>query len=449
MGRLFGTDGVRGVANTELTCEMSMMIGRAAAMMLEKYGSHRPKIIIGKDTRISSDMLEAALAAGICSVGADAILLGIVPTPTVAYLVKDMGADVGIMISASHNPAQYNGIKIFNKDGYKLSDSLEEEIEAIILDNSQQPPQMISADVGRVIYDFKAVDKYIKFIKKSISGDFGGLKVAIDCANGSASMTADRIFGGTGAECIFINDKPNGININDKCGSTHMDELALTVKKYKCNIGVAFDGDADRCLVIDEAGEIIDGDKMIAIFAKEFKAKGRLKNNTAVVTTLTNMGFNSFAKREDIEVKATNVGDRYVLEEMLKGDYVIGGEQSGHIIFLDHITTGDGQLSAIKLLEILKNSEQKASKLASIMERFPQVMINVKVENEGKQRLHNDINVKTAIDKATTILGQEGRILVRSSGTEPLIRVMVEGRDFDQINKIAVEVADIIKERLC
>ncbi|MFO7160034.1 MAG: phosphoglucosamine mutase [[Clostridium] cellulosi] len=449
MGRLFGTDGVRGVANTELSCELALKLGRAAAMVLTEETHHRPQIIIGKDTRISSDMLEAAMTAGICSVGANVLVLGVVPTPAVAYLVKKLGADAGVMISASHNPAQYNGIKIFSGSGYKLSDSLEEKIEAIVLDGLEEPPIKAGDGVGRVIKPKTAIADYINYLKSTINTDLSGLRIAVDCANGSASVTAPLLFKELGADCEIINANPDGLNINDGCGSTHIEMLSEYVKGNGFDIGVAFDGDADRCLAVDEDGNLIDGDKLIAIFSASLKEKGRLKSNTAVVTVMSNLGFFKFAESHGINAARTKVGDRYVLEEMINGGYVLGGEQSGHIIFLDHATTGDGELSALQLLAILKNSGKKASELASIIECYPQVMVNVKVgSSNNKDIIMKAQDVADAIKKAELKLADEGRIVVRPSGTEPLIRVMVEGKDRDEITKLADDVADVIRSHV-
>lgn len=448
MGRLFGTDGARGIAGTELTCEIAMKIGRAAATVLTKHAHKRPRIIIGKDTRISSDMLEAALVSGICSVGADAELLGVIPTPAVAYLVSKYEADAGVMISASHNPAEYNGIKLFNKNGYKLSDEIENEIEELILDRHEDIEIVSGERLGRVKRLDNSVRDYVKHIMGSIGGNLEGVKVAVDCANGSASATAQTLFKGLNANALIINDEPDGLNINDGCGSTHIEYLSEFMKKHKCSVGVAFDGDADRCLALDENGNLIDGDKMIAIFAKYLKDNGRLKDDTAVVTIMSNLGFFHFAKNNGINALKTNVGDRYVLEKMIEGGYKIGGEQSGHIIFSDYASTGDGQLSAVQLINILNKSGMKASALAGIMERYPQVLINVTVGAQGKQRLDSDETIGNLIAEGEKRLGDDGRILVRSSGTENLIRVMVEGKVFDVINEIAVELGETIKERL-
>ena len=449
MGRLFGTDGARGVALTELTCETAMQIGRAAAMVLTRKANHKPKILIGKDTRISSDVLEAALIAGICSMGADAVTLGVVPTPAVAFLVKKREADAGVMISASHNSMEFNGIKLFSGTGYKLSDDIEEEIESLVLDKPEEITAAMTgfANVGKVSHDEKAEWDYIRYLIKTIDHDLSGIRVAVDCANGSASVTAERVFGGLGATVFLANCTPNGININDQCGSTHMEAVSKCVVKNKCHIGVAFDGDADRCLAVDETGTVIDGDKLIAIFARDMRDKGTLKKNTAVVTVLTNLGFTHFARNNDINMITTKVGDRYIMEQMLAGGYNLGGEQSGHIIFHDFATTGDGQLTAVQLLSILKRQERKASELGSMMERYPQVMINVKITPKWREAWKNDAEIEQIISENQKKLGSSGRILVRESGTEPLIRVMIEGRKFRIINEMAMEIADKIKER--
>lgn len=447
MGRLFGTDGARGVAITELTCETAMNIGRAAAIVLTKRTKHRPTIFIGKDTRISSDVLEAALSAGICSVGADVKLLGVVPTPAVATLVQQKKADAGVMISASHNSFEFNGIKLFASTGYKLSDDIEEEIEALILDKPQEMKLVSDGEVGRITHYRDAQSDYIRYIMKCIKGNLTGLRIAIDCANGSSSVTAKRLFEGLGASVYVINASPNGTNINDNCGSTHINNLMQYVVDKKCHAGLAFDGDADRCLAVDENGELVDGDKLIAICAKAYKEKGRLKKDTAVVTVMSNLGFTYFAKNNNINMQTTKVGDRYVLEKMLEGGYNLGGEQSGHIIFLDEANTGDGQLSGAKVLEILAESGKKMSELASVMEHFPQVMINVKISPMDKEVWKNDNQITDLIEKYENELGDSGRILVRESGTEPLIRVMIEGRDFKKINEYAVAISDRIKER--
>ena len=448
MGRLFGTDGARGVANSELTCELAMKIGRAAAMVLTESCAHKPKVLIGMDTRASSHMLAAAIGAGLCSVGADVLIIDVVPTPAVAFLVKEYDYDAGVMISASHNPCEYNGIKIFQGNGYKLPDELENEIEEIILDETKLPPVVLGGDVGKISFSSKAVDDYIFHLAMTADGDFKGMKIALDCANGSASVTARALFTRLGAKCCIINETPNGTNINENCGSTHLEQLQKFVVENKCDIGFAFDGDADRLLVVDENGEVVDGDKIIAVCSKFMKENNKLKNNTAVVTVMSNMGFFKFCEKNGINCIKTKVGDRYVLEEMVKNGYAIGGEQSGHIIFLDHATTGDGQMSAIQVLNVLKSTGKKISELASEMQVYPQVLINVRVSNFGKARLDKDEEVQLAIREASEELGDTGRVLVRVSGTEPLVRVMLEGEDYNQIKSLAESIAKVIEEML-
>lgn len=448
MGRLFGTDGARGVANSELTCELAMKIGRAAAMVLTESCAHKPKVLIGMDTRASSHMLAAAIGAGLCSVGADVLIIDVVPTPAVAFLVKEYDYDAGVMISASHNPCEYNGIKIFQGNGYKLPDELENEIEEIILDETKVPPVVLGGDVGKISFSSKAVDDYIFHLAMTADGDFKGMKIALDCANGSASVTARALFTRLGAKCCIINETPNGTNINENCGSTHLEQLQKFVVENKCDIGFAFDGDADRLLVVDENGEVVDGDKIIAVCSKFMKENNKLKNNTAVVTVMSNMGFFKFCEKNGINCVKTKVGDRYVLEEMVKNGFVIGGEQSGHIIFLDYATTGDGQMSAIQVLNVLKHTGKKISELASEMQVYPQVLINVRVSNFGKARLDKDEEVQLAIREASEELGDTGRVLVRVSGTEPLVRVMLEGEDYNQIKSLAESIAKVIEERL-
>lgn len=456
MGRLFGTDGARGVANTEITCELAMKIGRAAAMVLTQQTKERPKVLIGMDTRASSQMLESAIAAGLCSVGADVNLLGEIPTPAVAYLVRKYKYDAAIMISASHNPCEYNGIKIFQGNGYKLPDAIEEEIESIILDKSQIPPVKIGGEVGRIKRSRTAAADYVKYLYGIAKTDLAeydildlyGMKIAIDCSNGAASVTAPELFMKLCDDCFFMASHPNGTNINNKCGSTHMEVLQDFVKRNKCDAGLAFDGDADRFLAVDEKGNIVDGDMLIAIFAKYMKSKGKLKNDTAVVTVMSNMGFFKFCEENGINCEKTKVGDRYVLENMLANGHSIGGEQSGHLIFLDHATTGDGQLSALKLLCIMKETGKKLSQLASEMQVFPQVLVNVRVSDFGKVKFPRDKEIKNAIAAVEKELGDDGRVLVRVSGTEPLVRVMLEGKDEERINILAQDLAEVIRERL-
>ncbi len=448
MGRLFGTDGVRGIANTELTCERAMDIGRAAATVLADGCRHRPTFVIGCDTRASSDMLGAAIMAGLCSVGADVIQLGVVPTPAVAYLVGKYKADAGIMISASHNPAEFNGIKIFSGNGLKLPDMLEERIEELVLDHIRPMATPIGGEVGKLTYQKNAVNDYIRHIKSTAHSCLNGLHIAIDCANGSASVTAPTLFREMGADVHVLSATPDGVNINRGCGSTHMEALAEYVVANGLDCGIAFDGDADRCLCVDEKGQIIDGDRIMAICALDLNKRGKLNRSTVVGTIMTNFGFGKFCEENDLRFVATKVGDRYVLEEMLLEDYSFGGEQSGHIIFRDFATTGDGQLTGVQLLIMMKTQGKTLSELASVMTRYPQTMVNLTISAEGKIAFYTDPDVNRAIADAKEALGKDGRIVVRPSGTEPLIRVMVEGMDQEQITRVANDVAHVITERL-
>lgn len=448
MGRLFGTDGARGVANTELTPQLAMNIGRAAAMVLINDEVEQPTFIIGKDTRLSGDMLEGALIAGLCSVGANVKLLGVVPTPAVAYLVNKYNADAGIMISASHNPFEFNGIKIFSSEGTKLPDDLENRIEEIVLDQVVPYSTADFKNIGTVTRLESAADEYIDHVVESVGCDFEGMEIALDCSNGSSARTAEKMFTKLGAKVHLLADKPDGVNINMGCGSTHIQNLQKYVRENKLCCGLAFDGDADRCLAVDENGNLVDGDYLIAICAKDMKDRGVLKKDAVVGTVMTNMGFNKFCDENNMHFISTKVGDRYVLEAMLREGYNIGGEQSGHIIFLDYATTGDGQLSGAMVLSIMKRTGKKLSELAKIMERFPQVLINVKVSAEGKISFYTDKGVKAEIKRVTEILGDRGRILIRVSGTEPLVRVMLEGEDLEEIQSLAEEAAQVVRERL-
>lgn len=448
MGRLFGTDGVRGVANKELTNELALSIGKAAAKVLAGELGRKPTVMIGKDTRASGDMLEAALTAGLCSVGANVLAVGIVPTPAVAYLVERYGCDAGIMISASHNPCEYNGIKIFQSTGYKLDDAIEEEIEAIVLDNAEEIPMKTGGEVGNRLYCKTAVKDYVDHVVSTTDVRFDGMKIALDCANGSASVCAKDIFTALGARCYMLSDTPDGENINLNCGSTHPEELMQFVKGNDLDLGLAFDGDADRMLAVDENGELIDGDKIIAICAKRMKSEGTLAKDTAVVTVMSNMGFFKFCEDEGINCAKTAVGDRYVLEKMLADGYNIGGEQSGHVIFLDYATTGDGELTGVQLLKTVVKSKKKLSELATIMTVYPQVLINVEVTPEGKQKYNNDEYIISAVQQAEMELMGDGRVLVRVSGTEPLVRVMLEGKDYEKITVLGNKIADVVRERL-
>jgi phosphoglucosamine mutase len=448
MGRLFGTDGVRGIANTELTCERAMQIGRAAAEVLSSGRRYLPTVLVGIDTRISSEMLASALTAGLCSVGADVINLGVVPTPAVAYLVGKYKAHAGVMISASHNPYEYNGIKIFNEDGYKLEDELEERIESIVLDGIPAPRMASPDNIGSVIYAQNAVKDYIDHLRSTALYSLDGLNVAFDCANGSASRTAKLLFEGLGATCHMLSCEPNGININDNCGSTHLDRLREYVVANKLDAGIAFDGDADRCLCVDDQGNDIDGDMIMAISALDMKNRGKLNKNAVVGTIMTNFGFTKFCADNDIKFVATKVGDRYVLEEMLLEDYYLGGEQSGHIIFRDFSTTGDGQLTAVQLLSLLRRTKVKLSEAAKVMTRFPQFIINLPCTAEEKLAFYTDYEVKAILEEAKKEIGESGRLIARPSGTEPLIRVMAEGFDSDFIKKIAEQTTAKLKKQL-
>ncbi len=447
MGRLFGTDGVRGIANTELTCELAMNIGRAAAMVLAKDGRRRPVFVIGTDTRASSEMLDTALTAGLCSVGADVIRLGVIPTPAVAYLVGKYKADAGIVVSASHNPAPFNGIKLFSGDGYKLPDELEEEIEGIVLDGRTYPAP-IGGDVGRVTAAVNAAKDYIDHLKSTVPVVPEGMRVAVDCANGAATATAERLFRELGCEVTVLADTPNGTNINEDCGSTHLERLSQYVTEHGLELGIAFDGDADRCLCVDHTGAVVDGDEMMAICALDLRERGKLSGNTVVGTIMTNFGFSKFCEEYGLKFIATKVGDRYVLEELLLGELAFGGEQSGHIIFRDFATTGDGQLTAVQLLSHLKRCGRSLYDLKQVMKRYPQHSVNLEVSHEGKRLFYTNSAIKAAIESAKTALGSGGRIVVRPSGTEPLIRVMAEGDDDTLVKEQTAAVAAVIREQL-
>ena len=452
MGRLFGTDGARGVANAELTPELAMNIGRAAAMVLISDEVEHPTILIGKDTRLSGDMLEGALIAGLCSVGANVHILGVVPTPAVAYLVGKYNADAGIMISASHNPFEFNGIKIFSSDGCKLPDALENRIEEIVLDHVVPYASATDENIGRVTYDTEAADLYIDHLVSAVDCDFEGMEIALDCSNGSSSRTAEKLFTKLGAKVHMLFDEPDGVNINRDCGSTHMSKLQKYVREHKLSCGLAFDGDADRCLAVDESGNLVDGDYLIAICANDMKQRGVLKKNAVVGTIMTNMGFNKFCEENDMHFVSTKVGDRYVLEAMMQEGYNIGGEQSGHVIFLHHSTTGDGELTAGKLLKLLarKHREEgtKMSELNAVYTKFPQVLINLTADKEQKQAYKEDEYIAGFIESQQQNLMGMGRVLVRVSGTEPKIRVMVEGEDMEAIQSSAERIADMIRQRI-
>ena len=447
MSRMFGTDGVRGIANTELTAELAYSLGRAGAFVLTE-GTHKPKILVAKDTRISGDMLEAALVAGILSVGAEAVILGVVPTPAVAHLTREYNADAGVMISASHNPVEYNGIKFFDGRGYKLSDELEDQIQAVIESNFEGVPSPVGGAVGRSYTEETALREYIDYAMSTIKTDLKGLRVALDCANGAAYKAAVKAFRALGARVYVINDNPDGNNINENCGSTHMEELMDYVVRKNCDIGFAFDGDADRCLAVDEKGNMVNGDFLLTICAKALKEAGKLNDDTLVVTVMSNLGLDIAAKREGINLVKTKVGDRYVLEEMLKENYILGGEQSGHIIFLDHNTTGDGLVTALQIAAILKESGKTFSELAGVMKELPQVLVNAKVPNEKKNIYLEDKEIIDAINAVEAKLNGVGRVLIRPSGTEPLVRVMLEGENQEEINEMANSLVDLILSKV-
>ena len=447
MSRMFGTDGVRGIANTELTAELAYSLGRAGAFVLTE-GTHKPKILVAKDTRISGDMLEAALVAGILSVGAEAVILGVVPTPAVAHLTREYDADAGVMISASHNPVEYNGIKFFDGRGYKLSDELEDQIQAVIESNFEGVPSPVGGAVGRSYTEETALREYIDYAMSTIKTDLKGLRIALDCANGAAYKAAVKAFRALGARVYVINDNPDGNNINDNCGSTHMEELMDYVVRKNCDIGFDFDGDADRCLAVDEKGNMINGDFLLTICAKALKEAGKLNDDTLVVTVMSNLGLDIAAKREGINLVKTKVGDRYVLEEMLKENYILGGEQSGHIIFLDYNTTGDGLVTALQIAAILKESGKTFSELAGVMKELPQVLVNAKVPNEKKNIYLEDKEIIDAINAVEAKLNGVGRVLIRPSGTEPLVRVMLEGENQEEINEMANSLVDLILSKV-
>ncbi len=448
MRRLFGTDGVRGIANEYLSCERAMSIGRALGHVLSSNQKYRPKVVIGMDTRLSSEMLAASISAGLLSVGSDIMNIGVVPTPAVAYLVKKYKAKAGIMISASHNTFDYNGIKIFGEEGYKLSDELEEQIESIVLDNT--PPVKIAekGEIGRKLNAPFALHDYINYLLHTTDVSLDGLKVAIDAACGSASATAGELFTSLGAEIKLLHSSPDGININDGCGSTHLDSLKRFVVENRMDVGIAFDGDADRCLAVDENGCEVDGDFIMAILSLDMKKRGILKKNTVVGTVMSNFGFHKFCEENGIIFIAAKVGDRYVLEMLNQEGFSFGGEQSGHIIFKELATTGDGQLTAIKLLSHIKESGMPLSRLASVMKKYPQFTVNIEASQNEKIALFTDEEIKAIITDAEDKIGDDGRLVIRPSGTEPLIRIMVEGEDPERTERIARETARLIKEKL-
>lgn len=448
MGRLFGTDGVRGIANKELTPELAFNLGKAGAHVLKRE-NNKPVVVIGKDTRISGDMLENALTAGILAVGGNVIKAGVIPTPAVAYLARYYNADAGIVISASHNTFEYNGIKFFNGDGYKLDDLLEEKIEDIIISSIDVNSHITGDKIGKCLEAAEnATELYADHLMSTVDFRLDGKKIVLDCANGASFRVAEMVYRRLGAEVTVIGKEPNGININDGCGSTHPEKMAETVKRIGADIGLAFDGDADRLIVADELGNIIDGDRVIAICARMLKEQGRLAENRVTATVMSNIGFHKAMEASGIEVDVTGVGDRYVLEKMLETGCVIGGEQSGHIIFREHTTTGDGVLSSLQLMKALADGGKKLSQLAAEIEIFPQVLVNAKINNDYKKTYMNDAEIAAAIEKIEKDMAGRGRVLIRPSGTEPLVRVMLEGEDEKQLFDMAKELAGLIERKL-
>ena len=441
MGKLFGTDGIRGIVGEDLTHELAMKVGEASAYVLGR--KDELVVLVGRDTRISGQMLASALSAGLMSQGAKVIDLGIVPTPAVSYLVKKYKASMGVMISASHNPSEYNGIKLFDGEGFKLPDATENEIEKYLLGKAVPT----TTKVG--IYEMcnTAIDDYTDHIVKTAKNISKDIKMVVDCANGSASTTAPILFDKLGLDVVLMNYEYDGYNINDKAGSTHLDGLIKKVKKINADVGIAYDGDADRCLMIDENGELVDGDQIMAISSLSLKNSKKLTNNTLVGTVMSNLGLVKFCEQNGIDFVATKVGDRYVLEKMLECNYKVGGEQSGHVIFKDYANTGDGELTSIQILNIMTKEDKKLSSLANVMKRYPQVLINVKVREEAKGQYENDGDVTEVIQKIETEMAGEGRVLIRPSGTEALIRVMIEGLEQKVIDKQAKEIANVIKKK--
>ena len=445
MARLFGTDGVRGVANEELTPLLAMQLGQAGAYVLAKENQHKPTIMVGCDTRISGDMLANALMAGVCSVGANAVYVGVVPTPAVAYLTKKYKVDAGVVISASHNPVEFNGIKFFDGNGYKLPDAVEDEIEALVKSGMDGVKFPIGSGVGKIKYRTDAREEYINHAIQSVNVDLSDLKIVVDCAEGASFYTSVEAMKELGAEVIAIHNNPDGTNINANCGSTHMEELRARVVYEKANIGLAFDGDADRLLAVDENGKLVDGDQIMAIVGNYMKSQGKLKLDTIVVTVMSNLGFFLMAEKNGITAEQTKVGDRYVLERMREIGASLGGEQSGHVIFLDENTTGDGLLSALHLLQVLVETGKPLSELAEVMEVLPQALVNAKVPNHKKDSYMEYPEIADAIAKLNDKFAGEGRVLIRPSGTEPLVRVMIEGKDQKMIETEAKKLAELIQ----
>ena len=451
--KYFGTDGIRRIANTELTPELVYKVAKAGAYVLAKHSGSAPTILIGRDTRISGTLIESAMTAGFLSYGANVKSIGVIPTPGVAYLTKKLKADASVVISASHNTYEFNGIKYFSNKGMKIPDSVEEEIEEVLDSGKIEELTAQSNKIGVSEIREDLLDEYLYFFRKNFEDIFenfdkNNFTVAIDTANGATSVIAEKVFTALGIKHYIINNTPNGININSNCGSTHLDMLKKFVVANNCNLGIAYDGDGDRCLAIDEKGNLIDGDIILAIISKYLKENNKLKNNTIVATVMSNLGLRKFCKENDINFVETKVGDRYVLEEMLKSDYIIGGEQSGHIIFLDYNPTGDGILTSLMLLMVAFEKNKKISELANIIKIYPQVLINAKVSNEKKYMFNEDEEINKKIEELEKEFSGNGRVLIRASGTEPLVRVMIEGENQEYISAKAQELVNFIEEKL-
>ncbi|TBL68360.1 phosphoglucosamine mutase [Paenibacillus thalictri] len=445
MGKYFGTDGVRGVANHELTPELAYKIGRCGGYVLAGQ-VEKPNVVIGRDTRISGPMLEAALVAGLLSIGANVIRLGVISTPGVAYLTRAMNADAGVMISASHNPVADNGIKFFGADGFKLSDETELEIERLLDAENDELPRPLGGEIGLVTDNEQAKFQYLNYVQSTVKHSFDGLRVVLDCAHGAAYELAPKVFREMGADVITIGAEPTGRNINDHCGSTHPEHLQKAVLEHKAHIGLAFDGDADRLIAIDETGAEVDGDFILSICGHALNQAGKLNHSTIVTTVMSNIGFFKGIEKVGLKAAKTAVGDRYVMEEMRKGGYNLGGEQSGHVIFLDYNTTGDGILTALQLVEIMAHTGKKLSELKMLMRKYPQVLVNVRVADKSK--LKNNEAIEQAIAQVERELGDNGRVLVRPSGTESLIRVMAEGPDKEQVEAYVKQIVDTVVKEL-
>ena len=450
MGRLFGTDGVRGIANKELTGELAYALGVAAGHVLGmQVKGRKPGFLIGKDTRISGDMLEQAISAGLLSAGCDVRHAGVLPTPAIAYMTRQTGATAGVVISASHNPFEYNGIKLFNSDGFKLADALEDDIAEIVAKHENMNSQITGILLGRLDqFDEEAQNAYAEFLRNNLNEDLGGFRIVVDCAHGAAYEVARRFFDSVGADAIFMGSKPDGTNINKGRGSTHPESMQRRVLREGADVGLAFDGDADRLICADEKGEIIDGDKLMYVLAKSLKLRGKLEKDLLTATVMSNLGFENAVKREGIVLQRADVGDRYVLELMQKTGSVFGGEQSGHLIFLEEHTTGDGIFAAIRFLEALKQSGMKTSELAADVEIYPQVLKNAKVRNENKFSFDKDEKIMTAIERLEEEMSGKGRVLIRPSGTEPLVRIMLEGGNLQELDRMADRLVRIVEDRL-